>query len=329
MTYVIERFRRLDGRYGFTFHERPYVQLAKDEAAARTLTQAYASLLDRDGYGLSYYEAEAVLDRWPGKLASEDFHGALVNEENGIVDAEAYVDALAAFAVDHGVEVRTDTPVKSIRVDGDTVTVVSTDAGDVAARTVVCAAGAGTRELVVPFFNASVRRFIYCNVHVDREDPLPEDHPMVYGDDLWWRPDPGRPSRLLVSGGTYFVPEGGRPPEEPPAEYLDKIRTRLPQMVTGVGPEDIVDGSFETCSGGSTITPDALPILDTPVAAPDGLVVAAGVTAGISMSPFTGAAVRSLVTGEPAPVSVEPFRADRFDAPGRSFRVHGIWDPPW
>lgn len=328
VAHAVDRFRWLNGRHGFEFHDRPYVQLAEDAAAGETLRESFGPLIRRMGYDISYLQAEAVLDRWPGVLAFDEFHGALVNEESGIVDAGAYVESLAALASDRGVEIRTDTPVESVRVDGDAVTGVVTESGAVAAETVVCAAGAGSADLVVPFVDCPLRRFVYCNVHVERNGEIPDDHPMLYGDDLWWRPEPDRPSTLLVSGGTYFVPEGGHPPEEPPAEYLDEIKTWLPRMAVDVGPDGVVEGSFETCSGGSTITPDALPILDAPTEAPDGLVVAAGVTAGISMSPFTGAAVRSLVTGDPAPVPLDPFRADRFDSPGTSFRVHDIREPP-
>lgn len=45
---------------------------------------------------------------------------------------------------------------------------------------------------------------------------------------------------------------------------------------------------------------------------------------GIPTSSFTGRAVRSLMAGDPAPVDLKPFRADRFDGPSGEFQVHGI-----
>lgn len=324
VSYAIQKFRSLDGLNGFRFHDRPYIQLAESLSEAESLKEAYAPLREREGYEISYLGTDEVLDRWPGILDLSKFTGALVNEESGIVDAQTYLDALAALARDRGVEILTDTPVESIQVTGNSVTGIATEDGVISADTVVCAAGAQTAHLVDPFVTFPTRRFIYCSLHVEYNGPVSDDYPMVYGNGLWWRPEPDKPATLLVSGGMYFIPDNVELPDKPPAEYLDEINAQLPQMAKGVRPDSIIDGSFHTCTGGSSITPDALPVLDAPTTAPDGLIVATGVTAGISMSPFTGKAVRSLVTGEQPPIPLDPFRADRFKPQDESFQVHGI-----
>lgn len=153
---------------------------------------------------------------------------------------------------------------------------------------------------------------------------LDDEYPMVYGRDVWWRPEPNRPHTFLVSGGMYFLPERDRPPEK----YLRDVETVLESVARDIDEVRIVNGSYHTCPKGSAITPDGLPVLDAPASVPDGLVIAAGVTAGISMSPFTGTAVRSLVTGEDPLVSLEPFKLDRFGDPPADFRVHEIAEMP-
>jgi glycine/D-amino acid oxidase-like deaminating enzyme len=105
------------------------------------------------------------------------------------------------------------------------------------------------------------------------------------------------------------------------------VRTVLEALAADVETATVVPGSYQPCTRGCVTTPDGLPVLDAPAGTPDGLVVATAVTGGISMSPFTGAAVRALVTGADPPVPLAPFAADRFDEPRADFRVHGIREP--
>ncbi|WP_290810670.1 FAD-binding oxidoreductase [Halovivax sp.] len=321
---AIDAFEAFDGRYGFELHERPYVELVETEAEAARLREAYAPLLDRPGYDIAVLDATELDRRWPGLFDLEGFVGGLVNDESAIVDGGAYADSLAACVRDRGGVVETHSPVERVlEADGSVVGVDA--AGErILADAVVCAAGAQTPALVAEFVDVPVRQFVYSNLRVEADSRLDDGYPMVYGRDLWWRPEPGRETTLLVSGGMYFLPEDGRPPRDAPSEYYDEIAATLPTMAADVDRVRFVNGSFHTCPKGSSITPDARPVLDEPAAAPVGLVIAAAVTAGISMSPFTGAAVRALVTGEPAPISLDPFALSRFDDPPADFEVHGI-----
>lgn len=328
VTHSIARFRDLDGEHGFTFHDRPYVEFAETAGAAEELRETYRSFFDHPDYEIEYCDADELAARWPDRFDLSGFHGGLVKSESGIVDAREYVEALAATARERGVEIRTHTPVTRVVAADGSVTGVETPDGHIEAETVVCAAGAQTDDLVAPFVSLPTRQFVYMSLRVDTDAPLPSDYPMLYARDVWWRPEPGRPRSILVSGGMYFLPERDRPPRSPPTEYLREVETVLESVWTDVGTPRVVTGSYHTCSKGSSITPDAHPVLDAPAAAPDGLVVAAATTAGISISPFTGVAVRSLVTGEEPPVSLEPFRLDRFDAVPDDFQAHGIREMP-
>jgi glycine/D-amino acid oxidase-like deaminating enzyme len=328
ITHSIEAFRELDGQHGFEFHERPYVELAETDAAGQSLRESYRPLLDQPGYEIEYYTDEELAERWPDRFDLSPFDGGLVKEESGIIHGMDYLGALATIARENGVEIRTQTPVEEIAVENGSVAGVETEDGVIEADTVVCTAGAQTVDILDPFVEIPIRPFIFCNLRVEADTKLPEDYPMMYAQDVWWRPEPRRPETFLVSGGMYFLPASGRPPRSPPSEYLREIESVLEALVHDIDSVRVINGSFHTCSKGSSITPDTLPIIDTPANAPDGLVVAAGVRAGISMSPFTGAAVRGLITGETPPVSTEPFSLDRFDDPPAEFQVYGVREMP-
>ncbi|MFB6220905.1 MAG: NAD(P)/FAD-dependent oxidoreductase [Halolamina sp.] len=327
VTHAVEQFRWLDSQHGFSYVERPYVELAETAAEAASLQEDYAPLFDHDGYDIAYQAAEELAARWPDRLHLDGFHGGLVLEESGIIRPREYVASLAAVARERGVDVRTESPVDGVRASSGEVVGVATAGGEITAQTVVCAAGTGNTRLLAPFVDLPTRQFVYMNVEVEAPE-FPETAPMFYGRDIWWRPDLDESGVLQVSGGMYFLDEPGRPPSSPPEEYRGEIAAKLPAMAQDVADADIVEGSYETCPSGSAITPDGLPILDTPAGGPEGLVVVSGVTGGISMSPFTGLAVRALVTGENAPVPLDPFRLDRFDDPPSEFRVHGIRELP-
>lgn len=327
VTHAVEQFRWLDGQHGFSFVERPYVELVETAAEATSLQETYAPLFDNDGYDIAYLSAEELAARWPESIQPDEFHGGLMLEESGIIQPQVYVEALATVARNRGVEILTETPVQGVRTASDEVVGVATADGDLTAGAVVCAAGTGNSQLVAPFVDLPIREFVYMNVHVQAPG-LYEKAPMLYGRDIWWRPDLVEPETLLVSGGMYFLDEPGHAPSSPPEEYRAEIEATLPAMARNVPEVDIVEGSYQTCPTGSAVTPDGLPILDAPKEAPDGLVVVSGVTGGISMSPFTGRAVRALVTGEDIPVPLDPFRLDRFDDRPSEFQVHGIRELP-
>jgi glycine/D-amino acid oxidase-like deaminating enzyme len=326
VSYSIERFRWLDGRSEFTFHDRPYVELAESAEEAATLREDHRPLLDRLGYDIEYCSREELASRWPEELDLSGFHGGLVNAESGAINSREYVQALADEARDRGVEIDTHTPVERIRFDDRVVTGVDVASGRIEAETVVVAAGVGTADLVAEFVDVPVRSFVYLNLRVETDASLDPAYPMLYARDVWWRPDTQVPRTLVVSGGMYFLSGRDRPPRNLPTSYLSEVETVLESVAHDVDDVRVVNGSYHT--RGTTITPDALPVVDAPASAPDGLVIASGVTGGISMSPFTGAAVRALVTGEEAPTALDPFELDRFDDPPEEFSVHGIRELP-
>jgi sarcosine oxidase subunit beta len=86
-------------------------------------------------------QVEPALDLGPIALAAYE-------AESGHADAVRATRAIARRAAELGVEIRQGTPVRAMRVEGGRVRAVVTDAGEVPAGTVVCAAGPWTRRLV-------------------------------------------------------------------------------------------------------------------------------------------------------------------------------------
>lgn len=320
-------FREFDGRHGFEFVERPYVHLASSDTEAADLRDSHATLLASDDSDVTFLDGAALDARWPGVFDRSVMVGGLV-KPGGIIDPAAYVRALAVDACERGVEIREGTPVTGFHVDGDRVAGIETPDGTVAAAAVVVAAGADTAGLVAPSVDLPVRRFVYHNARVTVDGDLPDGLPMAYADGLWWRPEPRLPGALLVSGGEHFLPESGEPPGSPPAGFHEELRETLARFVPDAVDPRVVPGSDHTCPNGTAITPDGLPVVDAPPEAPDGLVVATGFTAGVSMSPLAGRLVRAVLTGEAAPAPPERFVLDRFDAPADDFAVPGIRKAP-
>jgi sarcosine oxidase subunit beta len=81
------------------------------------------------------------------QLVTDDLVGATFCPRDGHMSPEAVVQGYAAAAAAHGVSVRQGVTVTGIAVTDGQVTGVDTDAGTIATDTVVCAAGAWSREV--------------------------------------------------------------------------------------------------------------------------------------------------------------------------------------
>lgn len=83
-------------------------------------------------------------------------------------------------------------------------------------------------------------------------------------------------------------------------EFRDKVAREVPARLQDLEGARIVSES--TCETGDSTTPDNLPIIDDPADGPSGLIVATGLHGvGITLSPATGTAVRSILTCEECP----------------------------
>lgn len=244
--------------------------------------------------------------------------GALLWEpDSGYGDPVGVATGYAEAARAGGATIEQGAEVVAIRRSGDRVAGVETAGGGaVEAPVVVNAAGlwapavAGLAGLELPIVVGRHPVFI-----VQRDPAFGAPHP-VY---------------LDLAGGSYVRPETGdltltgsltdderqhpMDPETLGAEVgLDEASAVLERTSRAV--PALADARYrQGYAGAFDITPDWMPILDeTPVR---GFFVAAGMSGhGFKLAPAVGEMMAALITGADPPVSLAPFRLDRFAAAG-------------
>jgi glycine/D-amino acid oxidase-like deaminating enzyme len=305
----IASFRELDGTGVFEFDERPYIRPVNDpDYAEMTRGRDDAVLLD----------PETAMERYGHVLSSPGEEGVAVYDDVGICDVSAFLSTLERECEERGVEFRPDTAVTGIREAGGGVAGVHTEFGPVDADHVVVAAGSGTTALVDEHVTLPIRPFtwnaVYLDVDVDVSGwPAGGDRERR----LYWRSMPS--GHLLVGRENQTFSDD---PEIDP-EFERLVAEDLPEFFSY---DDYEVVRWEKCPIADTTTPDGRAVIDAPDAAPEGIVVAAGFHgAGVMAGLAIGDAVRSLVTGEDAPVELEAFALDRFDDVGRDFEFATLW----
>lgn len=317
--HVSDYVRELDGTGEFEFVDRPGVELvpSDQEESAR----AYVADLQADGLAVTYLEPDELEDRFPATFVMDAFAGAVLYEDVGWVDPYTYTTTLQEEAESRGAEFRTGITVEGVAVDDGVVTGVDTEGGHVEANHVVVAAGWRTRDLLADVIEIPVRPFRIQIVTLDPGRDLGDEYPMAWDarTDLYWRPDGA--GDVHVGGGEYTLDEPASASEDVDEWYVDLVAETLPECLHGFETAGIAE-SWACIDGAS---PDAVGIVDAPDDAPDGLVVATGFHGlGMMFSPITGTAVRSLVTGEEVPFSLDGIALDRFDSRDVDFEFQPI-----
>jgi glycine/D-amino acid oxidase-like deaminating enzyme len=318
-THVNEFVREFDGTGEFSFVERPGVELVPADQVETA--RAYVADLQDDGLDVTYLEPAALEAHYPGVFERDAFAGAVRYEDVGWVDPYTYATTLAGEAEARGATVRTGVAVEAVTTEDGAVTGVETETGHVSADHVVVAAGWRTRDLVAEHVELPVRPFRIQIVTLDPGWDLGADYPMAWDarTDLYWRPDAA--GHVHVGGGEYTIDDPDAVSEDVDEWYVDLVADTLPACLADFDRAGIADSW--ACIDGAT--PDAVGIVDAPDDAPDGLVVATGFHGlGMMFSPVTGTAVRSLVTGEDAPFSLDGIALDRFDSRGVDFEFQPI-----
>ena len=253
----------------------------------------------------------------------DDLAVAAYEAESGVVDAIAATQSMARAAIRGGARILEGTEATRILRDGERVAGVETSAGPVAARVVVCAAGAWSVPLLQGVgIQAPVEAIRVQVAILNRPLSMPADGHMAYVDtaaNIFCRP--WGPNRTLVGiGGGEFHDSvdpdhysESNDPAFPPLvqQYLSR---RMPPMRAATylyGHAGLYD-----------MTPDAHPILDR---APglDGLYLMLGFSgAGFKKGPAVGQCMAELITeGRASTVDLAPFRFSRF--------LDDSWQQPW
>jgi len=311
-------FRAFDGTAGFSFTERPRLDVIRPDGA-RAARETAAKLAD-EGFPVAWLDAEDVAASYP-RVRPDGFAGAVEYGDAGWVDPHEYATALAAAAAGRGATVETGVTVEALLVEDGRTVGVATDAGPRYGDRVVVAAGPATPGLVdVPL---PVRAYRTQCVVLDPAEPPGESFPIGRIGDLglYFRPERG--GGLLVGGAHEPVDDPAAASRDADESFTLEVADAIPDLLAGFTDAGIASD----WAGVDAATPDARPIVDAPTAGPDGLVVATGFNGlGIMASPIAGSLVRALVTGEPAPVPRAAFALDRFDRADRADRTDDEFD---
>jgi glycine/D-amino acid oxidase-like deaminating enzyme len=314
-------FEAFDGTGEFTFTRRSRLDFCRADEEAFYRERA-ERLADR-GFSVGYLTAEAVESRYE-RLDMREYAGANEHRDSGWVDPYSLTTTLKDRAADRGVEFQTGVSVEKVEVTDGAVAGVRTGDGTIDATSVVAAAGWRTKLLLEDFLPLPVRPYKTPCVVLDPGRDLGEEFPLGrISDDqyLYFRPEHN--GDLLVGGGEMPVvnPEMASTGIDVDSEFEHYLASKLPQFIRDAGEMRVVD----SWAGVDGATPDGRAIIDAPVEAPNGLVVATGFNGlGIMCSPVAGELVRAFVTGDEPAVQARPFRLSRFENASTDFEFQGL-----
>jgi sarcosine oxidase subunit beta len=231
---------------------------------------------------------------------------------DGSADPRATVLSYVAAAQRLGVEMRFGEQVRRIETVNGRITGVATDAGMTAAAHVVVCAGIFGNELLEPLGLAVPLQVPM--VTVLRSVPMPATLGPVIGvanADCAGRQEVDGRFRVTSGLETWHGDidhDGPRPAVRPTMRSIAEV-VRLFGEVVPAFQDARID---ETWAGLIDLTPDGLPVIDSP-AGLDGLTVAMGFSGhGFCLGPVTGTIVADLVETRRTPFPIAPFALDRF-----------------
>ncbi|APX97743.1 NAD(P)/FAD-dependent oxidoreductase [Natronorubrum daqingense] len=308
-----EFVREFDGTDAFSFTQRHRLDFVSAEEApdARETVRELAGA----GFDVTYLERSRLSSEFPRVDPPQD-GGAILYEDTGWVDPYTYANALRSDAQSRGASLETGVEVTEIVTENGRVTGVDTTGSRYEADAVVVAAGWRTSDLLPEGFSLPIRPYRTQCVVLEPAEPLDESAPIgrIGSEHLYFRPEHN--GDLLVGGAHETVSDPLAASSDADESFTRQVADVVPSVLSGFDDAGFVNG----WAGIDVATPDTRPIVDQPPAAPDGLVVSTGFNGlGIMTSPVVGPTVRERLTGERAPFSTAPFRADRFDVSGSSF----------
>ncbi|UTF55650.1 NAD(P)/FAD-dependent oxidoreductase [Natronosalvus rutilus] len=321
--YVASFFEAFDGTGDFQYTKRARVGLVRPEDESRARREAKEKA--EQGVKATYLNTPALREKYP-RFDTSEIVGAVeygARPGEGWLDPYTFAVTLKREAEAAGVEFRTGTVVTDIDVADGAVTGVKTESGTIRAPTVVVASGWRTPGLLSDLMTLPVRPYQTQCIVLKPERRLNGDVPMgwVSGEHIYFRPEAN--GHLLVGGWSFAIDDPVAASSDASEEFRQHVATVIPDVFDGMDRAKFVNG----WAGVDAATPDQRPIVDASDEGPEGLIVATGFHGrGVMTSPAAARAVRSLLTDEDAPFSLEPFSLDRFDSRSPDFEFRSISD---
>ncbi|GGL66115.1 NAD(P)/FAD-dependent oxidoreductase [Halocalculus aciditolerans] len=327
-TYIGERegiaeygtsfFRDYSGTGDFHYEERNGVELVPQGRGGEA--REYAAGLRDTGANVEYIDPPTGRERYP-RIDFDRFDGGIEFRDTGFLDPYTFATTLADDAEDRGATICTERAVTGLVVENGTVTGVETEGGRIDADHVVAAAGWRTTSFLAEHLEIPVQPYRTQCIVLEPDDPVGEDFPMGWlpGEHVYFRPELN--GDVLVGGFSFAEDDPERASGQADEAFRQHVAELLPRFVEGGDRARFVNG----WAGVDGATPDTLPIIDAPDAAPDGLVVAAGFHGrGVMTAPIAAAIVNALVRDTTPPFTRDPFRLDRFEDTSPDFEFTSI-----
>ncbi|APX97742.1 NAD(P)/FAD-dependent oxidoreductase [Natronorubrum daqingense] len=305
---LLEEFESVDGGDG-GFRQNGYLFLADPDAEAE-----FRTVVDRQrraGLEVELLDADEAASLLPA-LDPEGVSLAAYEPQAGFADPYLVATGFAAGARDNGVEIRTDTPVTDIRLEGERATGIETPEGVEPVDYVVNAAGAWGGELAemvgvdVPLeWYESKIVVLQSETSYGPDLPTLSDHSRA--PDMYLKPEP---SGDFIAGGV------DRPPVDRSVglqgvgeSFLRAVGERLEGRVPGYADASVVD----SWSGIITVTPDSHQIVGVPKGLENVYNVLGGSGHGFKESPAFGESVALDILGRSPRIDLEAYRLSRFE----------------
>lgn len=239
-------------------------------------------------------------------IETDGLLGAAFSPDDGHCTPESVVLGYATAARRHGARLYTGVAVLGIDAEGDEARTVVTDRGAIRAGTVICAAGAWSREVGgmagVDLPVDPVRRQVMFT------EPMPDLPPAV-------------PFTIDFATSLYFHREGRglllgmSDPEQRPGFHLGYSADWLPRLGAAIGTRvpDLLDvGLCDGWAGLYEVTPDHNALIGRSETVPNFLYATGFSGHGFLQAPAVGEVIRDLHFGVQPFVDVSPLRASRF-----------------
>ncbi|CAB4926530.1 unannotated protein [freshwater metagenome] len=311
----LDAFENFHVRPGWAIdlHQVGYLFVITDEDDLAVYEESIA-LQQRMGVQSRLLTPGEAHDLSPG-IVVDDLLAAAFHPRDGYCSPESVVHGYAAGARRHGAVVRTGVTVEGIEMDGTAIVAVRTSAGVVRTSTVVCTAGAWSKEIGamagVPLAVEPLRRQILITEPLDDSlaSVLPSSMPMTIDAATTFylhREGPGVLLGMSYSGESHGFNHDYS--EDWMPDLVDAMERRCPSLL------DV--GIAHRWSGLYEVTPDSNALIGE-AAGVERFIYAAGFSGhGFLQGPAVGEVIRDLYLHREPPVDVTPFAADRFAAGG-------------
>ena len=305
----LQVYAQFDELYGqdIDFSRDGYLYLLSDSDSLAAFTEQVA-VHNRHGVPSAIIDP-AEAKRISPLIRTDDMVGACWSPRDGKATPEAVVAGYAAAARRHGARIIRHCEVLDVTRRGTSVTGVVTDLGTISTTTLVCAAGAWSRQI---------------GDMLDVDIPVtPVRRQIAFTEPLADLPATSPSLTIDFPSSFYFHPEGSglllgwSDPNEQPGFNL---KFELEDWLMGVGEiaqrcaPAVLDYGIRTgWAGLYEVTPDNNQIIDRPTCI-DGLLIATGYSGhGFLMGPATGEIIRDLYYGKTPDYDISGFTLDRFD----------------